>query len=262
MLALPNVTLVAVGTMLHELLRITISDCVARVSFGDLVIYSDRADLINVPGARQIAAPCGTDKKDVMEFYYGEAAQAITTSHALMIEWDAGIRDVGMWRDEFLQYDYIGAPWPLEYLEVWGGDPECNVGNGGFTLLSKKLSDLIYTHRAALPVSSDVHPSRDHRRAYEQLDSSIRWAPRSVAADFAFEHGTPGERDCPSFGYHDVFNWPLALDREEVLRRVRLIMQDDYVVRTNKLIWLDHHWPWVRQELGPDFELALTRHKG
>ena len=179
-----------------------------------------------------------------------------------MIEWDAGIRDVSMWRDEFLQYDYIGAPWPHQVVGARAADGML-VGNGGFMLISKRLSNIVYTNRNRLRVHADFSLSRDHRRSYEQIDPAIRWAPTEVAADFAFELGTPMQRDKPSFGYHDVFNWPIALPREEVIRRVRLAMKDDYIVEnTAKLTLMSRQWPWVHQEIGPEFSQCLGRFVG
>ena len=258
-LELPDVTLVAVETMSHDLMQIALEDCVAKANFGGIIIYSDQPDRFNLPGAVFHTVPHWPSKNEEGAFYYGEAAQAITTSHALMIEWDAGIRDVGMWRDEFLQYDYIGAPWPQQWAVV----DHMNVGNGGFMLMSKRLSDVIYAHRERLRVHYDFHISREHRRRYEQLNPAIRWAPESVAADFAFELGTPEQRSKPSFGYHDAFNWPIALSREEVIRRVRLAMQDDYIVEnTAKLTLISRQWPWVGQAIGTDFGRCLGRFVG
>ena len=41
------------------------------------------------------------------------------------------------WTEEFLQYDYIGAPW------LWWGTLEEQIGNGGFSLRSRKLYDAL-----------------------------------------------------------------------------------------------------------------------
>lgn len=41
------------------------------------------------------------------------------------------------WTDEFLNFDYIGAPW------LWWGQPEEQIGNGGFSLRSRRLYDAL-----------------------------------------------------------------------------------------------------------------------
>jgi hypothetical protein len=247
MLDLPDVTLIAVETQEHELARITLNDSVSKVNFGEVIVYSDQPKKIEVPGARYIEVPNWPDKFQQGEFYYSVAAQEAKTSHVLMIEWDAGIRDVSAWRDEFLSYDYIGAPW------VWAKTNirEHSVGNGGFALMSKKLADAVYAKLPAWHIATDMHLSRDHRTDFERLIGA-KWAPEEVGFQFAYEHGyEPRQASATTFGYHDIFNWPLTMDESEVLRRVRLVMASDYIpYKTPKLSLLAREYPWVRDAIG------------
>jgi len=71
----------------------------------------------------------------------------VDTSHALLIHQDGGVIHPELWRDEWLDLDYIGSPWPLptddySYRDEWG--QIVRVGNG-VSLRSKKLMDLIAT---------------------------------------------------------------------------------------------------------------------
>jgi hypothetical protein len=59
----------------------------------------------------------------------------IEESHNLTIHGDGFAVNSDAWTDVFLQYDYIGAVWPM-YADK-------RVGNGGFTLRSKKLYDTL-----------------------------------------------------------------------------------------------------------------------
>ena len=68
----------------------------------------------------------------------------IETEFAILIHDDGFIVNPEMWRDEFLEYDYIGAPWPLpndnfSYRDINGELIRC--GNS-VSLRSKKLIDL------------------------------------------------------------------------------------------------------------------------
>src|SRR5690606_2721249 len=82
------------------------------------------------------------------------------------------------WTEEFLTYDYIGAPW-------WYMD-DMNVGNGGFSLRSKKLLDILknadfiteYDHE-------DHHICRTYHKELEAL--GVRYAPQALAERFAIE---------------------------------------------------------------------------
>lgn len=101
--------------------------------------------------------------------------------------------DPAQWDPTFLDYDYIGAPWPHF--------PEgMRVGNGGFSLRSRRLIDAC----AAIPVSreaEDVAICRTHRSALEA--QGLRFAPDALARRFAYERMT---RRGDEFGFHGAFN--------------------------------------------------------
>lgn len=62
----------------------------------------------------------------------------INTTHFLTIQPDGYILHPELWKDEWLNYDYIGAPWPPQFLrDQWGRGA---IGNGGFSLRSKFLA--------------------------------------------------------------------------------------------------------------------------
>lgn len=265
MLKLPDVTLVMVETMVHDLAAVALDDALERVHFGGAIVYTDRPETFGdftaihagVPEVRVIKVPNWPDKLKAEAFYYMEAQQAITTSHALMYQWDAGVRDVKCWDPAFLAYDYIGAPWPGKRGGQWTPKPGFTVGNGGFTLMSKRLCDYVFAHRAALQIQTDMDMSY---RAREELErNGMKWAPEDVAYRFAFEHGDDTQRHTPSFGYHDVFNWHLALPREEVIRRARMMLANDYVRKTSKLAALNNACPYVQQTIGIDYIHATNR---
>lgn len=259
MLDLKNVTLVSVETQTHNLAEIAINDAVSKANFGGVLIYTDKPDLIKVPGAEYRVVPDWPDKIKMGEFYYNEAAAPITTSHALLMEWDAGIRDVKAWDESFLDYDYIGAPWPGP---PWGWDPRgmSTVGNGGFALVSKRLAAYVFEHRATLGINTDLGIARNNRQRFENAFGA-KWAPEDVAYRFSFECGSPEQAVSPSFGYHDVFNWHLALPNEETIRRTRLLMANEYIsTGTPKLHLLYKSAPWIASAI-PEFMAAVAKYK-
>jgi hypothetical protein len=260
-LNLPDVTLVIAETRCHELMRLTLTDMVLKVNFGGIIIHTDKPELIGIPApAEYIHVPDWPDKWKQGAFYYMEAPHAVKTSHALLIEWDGGLRDVGCWTDDFLQYDYVGAPW---ILGARMGRREHSVGNGGFLLLSKRMADYVYPRRAQLQIMTDMQYARDRRDLLER-EMGAKWAPEALAHQFSYEHYYEPHRSqsAPSFGYHDIFNWPLALSHDEVLRRTRLVMQNEYIVKqTSKLSLLARSWPWVRDEIGHEEYDAAVRHE-
>lgn len=128
------------------------------------------------------------------EFMIKYLDQEIKTDHALVIQYDGYVLNWEAWRDEWLQYDYIGAPW-------WYKDGK-NVGNGGFSLRSKKLISILATD----PEIKQTHPEDHHicrtYRAHLEKKHGIKFAPEHVAADFSIE-GWKGDRNYNGqFGFH------------------------------------------------------------
>jgi len=129
-------------------------------------------------------------------------------THVLTLQTDGFILRPELWRDEWLQYDYLGAPWPA-------GLPWCEfsrVGNSGFCLRSKRL--LQATPKLAedwlrydpTPGAVDCHD--DILTCWHLhgilTEAGMKFAPLEVAARFSFEQPCG---DCPQsigavFGFH------------------------------------------------------------
>ncbi len=89
------------------------------------------------------------------EFCLIKMADYIDTKYALIVQDDGFVINPSLWKDEFLNYDYIGAPWPKEHLffntrrwpmvhsELVKSNVTYHVGNGGFCLRSKKLMNAV-----------------------------------------------------------------------------------------------------------------------
>ena len=74
------------------------------------------------------------------EFCVYKLHGVVNGKFALIVQADGYVINPHSWTSEFLNYDYIGAPWPLTdsaYIDPFGNHQR--VGNGGFSLRSKKL---------------------------------------------------------------------------------------------------------------------------
>lgn len=142
---------------------------------------------------------------DYNKFFVEDFNNHIDTDFVLTIQSDGFIINPQLWNDKFLEYDYIGAPWPWHNV----------CGNGGFSLRSKKF----------LKTSSKLKYIKDHHE-YENcpednflcLDSynrkfmvsnQIKFADINTALQFSFEHPIqqyPLHTIKNSFGFHGKFN--------------------------------------------------------
>jgi Protein of unknown function (DUF5672) len=230
-LNLPNVTLVCCETRNHALMRLAIEDCVRACEFGGIVIATDRPlefAEFNYLRPKIVAVPDWTDKLGWCRWIWFGAPPHVRTSQMLLVQWDAGVWDTSMWRDEFMDYDYIGSPWEFH--------PTKKVGNSGFALKSARLARYMADHAWEFPcdsTSEDYLLCRTYRPKLEER--GFRWAPTRLAHEFAFECSRPSTTS-RHFGFHAAFNFGIVLDHDRLLERARLMMAspmiaDSYIMR-------------------------------
>ena len=211
-LQLPQVTLLAIDTVTHDLTRMALEECLRHADFGSVLYFSDKEIL---PGAEWHGTEAFHSMDEVGRALWYEAPPAIQTSHFLFIHYDSWIVNPEAWDETFLQYDYIGAPW-------WYRD-DCNVGNGGFSLRSAALSRRIASdpneYRFASPEDDTL--CRCYGPALKA--DGFKFAPTHVAAGFAFERVRPIDVDghrIPTFGFHGMYNWPDVLNDDQIGERL------------------------------------------
>jgi hypothetical protein len=139
-----------------------------------------------------------SDVRDYSAFILSRLLGYINTSHVLIIQWDGFVHNPAAWDPAFLQFDYVGAPWP--HFAAPG-----NVGNGGFSLRSRKLLQAVSDQRFTWDGGAEDVAICRHNRNWLESEHGIRFAPSDVAARFSIEHGAPPQG---SFGFHGVFNFP------------------------------------------------------
>lgn len=202
---LPQVTLVAVSSAALDATVKALRKSLAQVKFGAALLLSDRlpqSELGPDLAWRKISPI--RSRSEYSRFMLYDLHRHIETDFALCVQWDGYILDARNWTEEFLQFDYIGAPWP--HLPK-----EANVGNGGFSLRSKRLIEVC----AKLPVLSheaeDITICQEYRSHLEDT-YSIRFAPEALAKRFSYERMPPNGNE---FGFHGVFNLIKHVDRSE-----------------------------------------------
>ncbi len=135
-------------------------------------------------------------------FIIKELHKYIDTNHLLIIQYDGFIYKSEKWNDEFLQYDYIGAPWHTPPVSI----SNSLVGNGGFSLRSKKIMFEVSNIAGNEVINSpeDVFISCINRDFLEK--TGFVFATPDIAAKFSTEQSTTETFliDYESFGFHLV----------------------------------------------------------
>ena len=174
---IPNTTLCCIDCINHDLAIQALQTSMAACSFERVLFLTNRSYVLS--GIETVQIPALDSRDAYSAFVLHALAEHIETEFVLLIQWDGYVVNPAAWRDEFLQYDYIGA--------VWGQHKDAHrVGNGGFSLRSKKL--LSACRQISLEgetLSEDDLVCRKHRPLLE-CEFGIRFAPEHVAERFSF----------------------------------------------------------------------------
>jgi hypothetical protein len=222
-----SITLVTQETMYHRLAGRALNNALQNMDVQDILIFSDQQIL---PGARHVPVQHFPSVHAYSEFMLRGMAEHVATDHILFVQWDTMICDKTLWTDEFLKYDYIGAPWP------WSPQGK-NIGNGGFSLRSRRLLTALLDPVIALDanIPSAVNEDQcigDHYREYLESQHQIKFPSTVLAAQFSYELGPK----TPSFGCHGPWN---------VLTHADLDTVNYYVQHMDYTGWNIHKWHHV-----------------
>ena len=197
---LPNVTLFGLDCVNIERLVLAAEICKKDFEFAETKL------LTSLPHSDKNIIPVAhiDSIRKYSEFMLKEAGGYIDTDFVLIAQHDGFILNPDAWTDEFLEYDYIGAPF-------WENE-EFIVGNGGFSLRSKKLHDLLQSDPF---IQIEETPSHKYSlnedwiicvMKREYLESKgIRFAPVELALRFSFESNKKlGKVWNGQFGFHGL----------------------------------------------------------
>jgi hypothetical protein len=122
----------------------------------------------------------------------------VDSDYCLIFQDDGFVLNPHLWDDEFLKYDYIGSPWPL-YI----GWPEegRQVGNGGFSLRSKKLLEYSKSLTSHSTENEDTYLLNSNRENLVKFGINI--APLDIARKFSVENPLDDDHNLDTcFGFH------------------------------------------------------------
>jgi hypothetical protein len=205
MIDLKNVTLVAVASVRVDKTIKALKYSSRNIKFASVKLFTheivDDSDFITINVEKM-------DYEHYNKFIVFELYKHIDTDYVLIIQDDGFVINSEMWNYDFLNYDYIGAPWPLphddfSYRDVYGN--LIRVGNGGFSLRSKKIlslaSELNLEWKSYFGnFNEDGFFTCHNRHLYEQ--NGCTFAPLEVAKYFSHEIKIPEIENIVPFGFH------------------------------------------------------------
>ena len=201
---LPTITLVSVAcTKVPETIE-AMRKCQSQMQFNRSLLLTHED--IQFPGI-EVAKIDKLDYKGYNEFVAMKLWQYIGTDFVLLVQNDGLITDVSKWDDKFMNYDFVGAPWPVPNDETTYRTPNGQlkrVGNGGFSFRSRRLLRAPTILGLEFTDNGTGFPHEDGFlcvHSGEILEANgIRFAPIDIAAKFSTEVTVP--ETVESFGKH------------------------------------------------------------
>jgi hypothetical protein len=201
MIELNKVTLVAISSInINETID-ALQKSKESIKFFDCILLThERPE--NLPNDINFIKIRHLESKDeYSRFCIYELKNFIKSEFVLVVQHDGYVLRPYKWKDYFMEYDYIGAPWPND--GIWSF---VRVGNGGFSLRSKKMLDVPTELNLHFDVTEEApYRSEDMRLCVyfrKELEGyGIKYAPVNIAAEFSHELNVPEIVDEP-FGFH------------------------------------------------------------
>jgi hypothetical protein len=177
-----------------------------EIQFGEIIFVRHAVPFIEEPANWRIVPSPFFDIEGYNRFCLDLMHGVVNTPFALTVQADSFVANPSAWDDEFLNYDYVGSPWPAGRVH-----PHVSVGNSGFCLRSKRLLELtrqLPKKRGSGPWGSQEYCLDDQAtclwsRPFLEKEG-IKFAPVRVALKFGFERPIPGmsPRYNGAFGVH------------------------------------------------------------
>jgi len=192
---LNNVTLICVDCVNHGEAVAAIRKSMAECDFASVKFITDKPfefdeiEVINIPPIES--------KEEYSHFMIKELYKYFDTDYVLVIQADGYVLNGKSWMPEFLHYDYIGAPWLYSDGK--------NVGNGGFSIRSKKLQETLAFDEFIFASDPEDQAIGRLYRDYLVKKYDIKFPSEDLADRFAFELRTP---IYDTFGFHGRFHKP------------------------------------------------------
>jgi hypothetical protein len=209
---LPNVDLISINCVDPYQSAIALNYCQRFFEFGNAILATHQD--IDVYGIELHLI----DKLNWDQYndYVLKLVEHTSNEYVLVIQDDGHIVNSKLWDDDFLKYDYIGAPWPFEesWISLQCEDQRSymrqnfkknRVGNGGFSLRSKKFLEFSAQYNSCNGHGEDSFLCT--RKYEDAIKYGIKFAPFELAIKFSYEN------PCIEFG--TPWNQPIIFDKEK-----------------------------------------------
>jgi hypothetical protein len=244
-LNLEKVTLVAVDTKQPYLAVKALQESSKEINFKEIILFSDKKPFNIDEKIKFIKIKKINNLVEYSKFIANELVNFIQTDYCFTVHYDGFIINPKLWSEDFLKYDWIGAPWVKEAPFL---PSNVRVGNGGVSIRSKKLMDIVAKKYPLTDGHEDVHICCNYRNLLEQ--ENLSFAPLEIASKFSLECIC----DDVDVNINKVFAFhgPHSSDQKEKIKDLIFTFYKHDLIKMDKHTLQD----WLRDEAGssqPDY---------
>lgn len=195
MLTLPNVEILIASCINAEAGVRALRYSTRGIQFGKVSILSPYKPKNLVDGINYVYIDPQTPES-MNSFAIKEMPKTYTHDYVLSIHDDGFVLNPENWTDEFLKYDFIGAPWPPLHWNQTN-----RVGNMGFFMKSRKFYQLEMDIQYICGPNDWLVTNYYYNHF---IDAGCKYAPIEIASKFSLELPIP---ECKhdlstTFGFH------------------------------------------------------------
>jgi len=196
MIDLPDITLLVLHIYGKPFPIEGLEKCLEHANFGEVLMLT--SEEFNHPIIKQRKIPRITNMTDYSLYFIRELYKCFSTNFCMTTHEDGFIVNPDSWTNKFLEYDYIGAPWKFlgTRFRDKNGDPA--IGNGGFSLRSKKVCEYVSKNYLMINDNEDKYFSNC---ADCSKPANIKYPPVNLALQFSQE--TLLDKNIKPLGFHN-----------------------------------------------------------
>lgn len=207
---LNNITLVAVATQYVEETVQAIEYSLKNLSYQSVKLISHYNPKPQSKDYEFIQVSPFKNVGEWGKYVVYELYKHIDTKHILLIHADGFVVNPNSWNDDFLDYDYIGAPWPLPNDDFSFRDVNGNIVRVGNSVSLRSHRLLSFPSKHNIPWEDTYGYFHEDGFICTKIKHLIeaegmRFAPLEIAVKFSHEYPLPETTGIKPFVFHKWF---------------------------------------------------------
>lgn len=213
-----NVTIISIDCVRPEESIKALKYSSRNILFKEAILFTDAN--IRYPGIRTINIPT-LNTIDAYSNFCLRLADYLDADYVLIVQNDGFVLNADMWNNSWLNYDFVGAPWPNDqsWIDCQQYKNYVNrIGNGGFSLRSRKFLELSANFSHCEGFGEDVFLNCVNY-GY-MLSNGVKYPSVDIASKFSYENNLNNwqEREELDINKHFGFHGRNCSNHEKIVK--------------------------------------------